>query len=311
MKDSSQSFRQGLLRTKTYFFSRLGRAFLGRESVTEEMMDEIEEALLSSDVDLETTQRIISGLSLRAKQLSYFDKTELLKLLKEEVQGCLSAAAELPYPLPPAGETRVVLLVGVNGVGKTTTAARLAYGYQQQGASVVLGAADTFRAAAIDQLEGWGQRLGLPVVAKNMGSDPSAVAYATLTEAKKTQTQVAIIDTAGRLHNKKHLMEELAKLHRVMGKVLPRAPHEVLLVLDASVGQNAFAQAEAFREATQVTGLVLTKLDGTAKGGVLIGLVTKFGIPVRYVGLGEGLPDLLPFKSETYVDALFAEAKEK
>ena len=202
------------------------------------------------------------------------------------------------------------MLVGVNGVGKTTTAARLAYGYQQRGASVVLGAADTFRAAAIDQLQKWGQRIDIPVIAKEMGSDPSSVAFSTLSFAREHRKEVAIIDTAGRLHNKRHLMEELAKLRRVMTKVIPTAPQEILLVLDASTGQNAFAQAEAFWSTTQVTGFVLTKLDGTAKGGVLIGVATKYNIPIRYVGLGEKISDLHPFVSKSYVDALFSEAEE-
>lgn len=306
MKDSTKAFEQGLRRTQSHFWGRLSRTLMGKRAVEESLLDEIEEILLSADVGLKATQQIISALEARVQKDKYLGKEQLMQLLQEEMQHCLPTGAKRP-PFSRSAAVQVILLVGVNGTGKTTTAARLAYGYQQQGAKVLLGAADTFRAAAIEQLQHWGQRLNIPVVAKNIGTDPSAVAYATLTEALQNHKEVVIVDTAGRLHNKQHLMDELSKLRRVMTKVIPEAPHEVLLVLDASTGQNALLQAKAFIEATQVTGLVLTKLDGTAKGGVVLGIAAQYDIPIHYVGLGEGLSDLRPFESEPYIKALFKE----
>ena len=306
MSDQMNSFEEGLRATKSHLWGRLGRALMGKQQIDEELLDEIEETLICADLGLETTQRLMASLGERIKKDKYFGKENLFEQLKAEMCRLLpSAPSSASFAANPEGSPYTILLVGVNGVGKTTTAARLAYLYQQQGASVILGAADTFRAAAISQLQSWGHRLEIPVVAKEMGSDPGAVAYATLTEATRTQTQVAIIDTAGRLHNKKHLMEELSKIRRVMGKALAGAPQEVLLVLDATTGQNAFVQAEGFVSATQVTGLVLTKLDGSARGGVLLGVSAQYALPVRYIGLGEKLRDLKAFEPSAYIEAIF------
>ena len=266
------TFEEGLRSTKKTFLGRLSTIFMGQQQISEELLDEIEEVLLSADLGLEATRRVVECLSARVKKDKYLNKEQLMELLKSEMYALLPVDDTQSFPLQMDGSLYTILLVGVNGVGKTTTAARLAYGYQQKGASVILGAADTFRAAAIDQLQTWGQRLGVEVVAKNMGSDPGSVAYETIAVAQRQRAQVAIIDTAGRLHNKKHLMEELAKIRRVMGKAIPNAPDETLLVLDAGTGQNAFAQTEAFLSATQITGFVLTKLDGTSRGGVLFGI---------------------------------------
>ena len=305
LRQPKEAFQRGLHATKHRFLGRLGRWVVGKKHVGEEELDTLEEALLAADVDLDTTQRLLNALIQRVKRQPYLSENELFALLGEEMMACLPLSDLPPYPLSPNATLHVVLLVGVNGVGKTTTAARLAHAYVQRGASVCLGAADTFRAAAIDQLAEWGERLSIAVISKPMGSDPSAVAFDTLKYAQDKGIQVAIIDTAGRLHNKKHLMDELAKLHRVMGKACPGAPHESLLVLDATTGQNAFAQADAFLAATSVNGIVLTKLDGTAKGGVLLGIASRYALPIRYVGLGEQLDDLTPFSPQAYVEALY------
>ena len=288
---------------KIKFFGRIGRSLIGRSSIESDLLDTVEETLLCADVGLDTTSQIVQGLQKRVRTDKYIGKEQLMQLLKEEMMDCFPTVdAETPFPI--ANQPHIILLVGVNGTGKTTTAARLGHAYQLRGNSVVLGAADTFRAAAVSQLKRWADRLHIEIVSKETGADPNAVAYATVQHASETKTQVAIIDTAGRLHNKKTLMDELTKVHRVLGKALPSAPHEVLLVLDANTGQNAFLQAEAFLAATKVTGLVLTKLDGTAKGGVLLGIAAKYRIPIRYVGVGEGVEDLQPFVKSHYIDAL-------
>ena len=304
-KKEIHSFEKGLGASKERFFERLGRRFVGKQKVTEEQLDHFEASLLAADVDLDTTRQLIEGLVRRVKKQAYLSKEELLGFLAAEALAFLPSNGFSPYAIQNNSTPHAILIVGINGVGKTTTAARLAYAYKQRGHSVCLGSADTFRAAAIDQLRLWATRLSLPLVAKEMGTDPSAVAYQTLVQSKAQGQQVAIIDTAGRLHTKKHLMDELSKLCRVMNKALPGAPHETLLVLDATTGQNAFVQAEAFLAATRVSGIVLTKLDGTAKGGVLLGVAAKYKIPICYVGMGEQPEDLYPFDPLRYVRALF------
>ncbi|MDR1860481.1 MAG: signal recognition particle-docking protein FtsY [Bacteroidales bacterium] len=303
------SLEAGLSRTKESVFRKLGRAVAGKSKVDEEVLDNLEEALIASDVGVDTTVKIIRRIEERVKRDKYLNINELQAILHDEIEAMLEENnsgdvqgfdfAALPYPY-------VIMVVGVNGVGKTTTIGKLAWNYKQAGKKVVLGAADTFRAAAIDQLQIWADCTGVAIVKQNMGADPASVAFDTLSSAKATGADVAIIDTAGRLHNKINLMGELAKIKAVMKKVVPNAPHEVLLVLDGSTGQNAFEQARQFTKATEVNAMALTKLDGTAKGGVVIGISDQFKIPVKYIGIGEKMDDLQIFHRKDFVDSLFS-----
>ena len=310
-KDKSQerqTLDQGLAKTKQSFFEKLTKTILGKSTVDDEVLDNLEETLITSDVGVETTLKVIDKLQERIKRDKYISTSELNSILRAEIaqllrhpQSHFPATFNSPLPTQPY----VILVVGVNGVGKTTTIAKLAYRYKQAGRSVVLGAADTFRAAAVEQLMLWADRVGVPIVQQGMGADPASVAYDTLQSAMARKSDVVIIDTAGRLHNKVGLMNELTKIRKVMQKLVPDAPHEVLLVLDASTGQNAIEQARQFTEATDVNALALTKLDGTAKGGVIIGISDRFSIPVRYIGLGEKMTDLQMFDPDEFVDSLF------
>jgi fused signal recognition particle receptor len=305
-KQSKKDLGEGLAATRSGFLSRLARAVAGKAKVDEEVLDRLEEALLGSDVGVPTTLKIIGRLQERVARDKYIGASELNRLLREEMAALLArpqqSAGGMPRPF-------VILVVGVNGTGKTTTVGKLAWRYAQEGKKVMLGAADTFRAAAVDQLKAWGARAGAPVIGQGMGADPASVAFDAVQSAKAQDCDVVLVDTAGRLHNKTHLMNELAKIRRVIGKAVPGAPHEVLLVLDASTGQNAVEQARQFTAATEVNALALTKLDGTAKGGVVIGVSGvsgEFNIPVKYVGVGEKPQDLQPFNPEEFVEALFA-----
>ncbi|HON02192.1 MAG TPA: signal recognition particle-docking protein FtsY [Paludibacteraceae bacterium] len=307
-KDKNENLEQGLQKTRESVFSKLSRAVIGKSKVDDEVLDNLEEVLISSDVGVETTLRIIERIEKRVARDKYVNTNELNNILKEEIAALLSENntgfftdfnAELP------AKPYVIMVVGVNGVGKTTTIGKLAYQFKQAGKKVYLGAADTFRAAAIEQLVVWGQRAGVPVIKQQMGSDPASVAFDTLSSAKANDADVVIIDTAGRLHNKVNLMNELSKIKNVMKKIIPDAPHEVLLVLDASTGQNAFEQAKQFTKATDVNALAITKLDGTAKGGVVIGISDQFKIPVKYIGLGEGVDNLQLFDKNAFVESLF------
>ena len=299
----------GLEQTRAGFFSKITKAVAGKSEIDLDFLDELEEALMSSDVGLETAIKIIERLEERAKKDKYINEAELNNFLKQEVVRIFAESnttSQETFTLDDTNKPHVVMVVGVNGVGKTTSIGKIAHQFHnKQGMSVVLGAADTFRAAAIDQLIIWGDRVGVPVIHKQMGSDPAAVAYETLNSKAAKQADLVIIDTAGRLHNKVGLMEELSKVKRVMKKVYEQAPHEVLLVLDASTGQNAIEQAKQFTAATEVTGIILTKLDGSAKGGVILGIADQFKIPVRYIGVGEGIDDLQLFDPARFVDALF------
>lgn len=308
-KPNREDLDKGLEKTRESVVKRLSRAIIGKSVVDDEVLDNLEEALISSDVGVNTTLRIIERLQSRVNRDKYMNTTELNRILREEIATLLEENninhprgfdAELPH------KPYVIMVVGVNGVGKTTTIGKLAWHYKKAGKKVLLGAADTFRAAAVDQLTIWSERAGIPIVKQQMGSDPASVAFDTVTSAKSGQTDVVIIDTAGRLHNKANLMGELSKIKRVISKVVPDAPHEVLLVLDGSTGQNAFEQARQFTEATQVNALAITKLDGTAKGGVVIGISDQFNIPVRYIGMGEKPEDLQLFDKEAFVEALFS-----
>ena len=308
-KEIKESLNKGLEKTKESVFVKLSRAVVGKSRVDEEVLDNLEEVLVSSDVGVETTIRIIERIEARVAKDKYLNTSELNKILKEEIVALLEdnhAGSETGFSANIQTIPYVIMIVGVNGSGKTTTIAKLAYQYKQAGKKVLLGAADTFRAAAIDQLQIWGDRTGVPVVRQKMGSDPASVAYDTVKSAVAGGYEVVIIDTAGRLHNKINLMTELSKIKRVMEKVLPGAPHEVLLVLDGSTGQNAFEQAKQFTAATDVTALAITKLDGTAKGGVVIGISDQFKIPVKYIGIGEKMEDLLVFNRVEFVDSLFS-----
>ncbi|MBO7100615.1 MAG: signal recognition particle-docking protein FtsY [Bacteroidales bacterium] len=298
----------GLSKTKENFFQKLTKSILGKSTVDDDVLDNLEETLITSDVGVETTLKVIDHLQTRIKRDKYISTNELNSILRAEIAQLLRQPAnnfpptfDAPLPSTPY----VILVVGVNGVGKTTTIAKLAYRYKQAGRSVVLGAADTFRAAAVEQLCLWADRVGVPIVQQGMGADPASVAYDTLQSALAKQADVVIIDTAGRLHNKVGLMNELTKIRKVMQKLVPDAPHEVLLVLDASTGQNAVEQARQFTSATDVNALALTKLDGTAKGGVIIGISDQFHVPVRYIGLGEKMTDLQLFDPDQFVDSLF------
>ncbi len=306
-KEKKETLDSGLLKTKENVFDKLTRAVAGKSKVDEEVLDNLEEALVTSDVGVETTLRIIERIQERVARDKYINTTELNVILKEEIVKLLSeneTTTSLDFGAELPAKPYVIMVVGVNGVGKTTTIGKLAYQFKKAGKNVYLGAADTFRAAAIEQLSIWGDRVGVPVIKQKMGADPASVAYDTLMSAKTNDADVVIIDTAGRLHNKVNLMNELTKIRNVMSKVVPDTPHEVLLVLDGSTGQNAFEQAKQFTKATQVTALAITKLDGTAKGGVVIGISDQFKIPVKYIGLGEGLEHLQVFNKEEFVDSL-------
>lgn len=307
-KEKKETLNKGLEKTKENFFSKLGKALVGKSTVDEEVLDNLEEILVSSDVGVETTLKIIERIQQRVARDKYMGTSELDGILREEIASLLSENnTDDPADFDvPAGKTPyVIMVVGVNGVGKTTTIGKLSAQFKKNGKKVLLGAADTFRAAAVDQLKLWGERVGVPVVAKGMNTDPSAVAYEAVKEGVEQHADVVIIDTAGRLHTKVNLMQELSKIKRVMQKVIAEAPHEVLLVLDGSTGQNAMIQAREFTKATEVTALAITKLDGTAKGGVVIGISDEFKIPVKYIGVGERAEDLQIFNKTEFVDSLF------
>ena len=303
-----ESLDQGLQQTKEGFFAKITKAIAGKSTVDDEVLDNLEEALIGADVGMETTIQIIERIEKRVKQDKYLNTSELNALLQQEIEAILVDAPESEYKdftIPAGKKPYVILVVGVNGVGKTTTIGKLANNYKKAGNQVVLGAADTFRAAATEQLTIWSERVGVPIVKQSMGSDPSAVAFDTVSSAVSKNADVVIIDTAGRLHNKLHLMDELGKIKRVIQKVIPGAPHEVMLVLDGSTGQNALEQAKQFTATTEVTALSITKLDGTAKGGVVLAIANQFKIPVKYIGVGEKMDDLIIFDKHEFVDSLF------
>jgi len=307
-KEKKETLDKGLEKTKTSFFSKLSKAVAGKSKVDDDVLDNLEEVLVSSDVGVDTTLKIIDKIEARVARDKYLGTDELNKILREEIAELLSktnSGEETQYTIPENKKPYVIMVVGVNGAGKTTTIGKLAYQFKKQGLSVVLGAADTFRAAAIDQLQVWADRVDVPIVRQAMGSDPASVAFDTLESGIAQNADVIIIDTAGRLHNKVNLMNELTKIKRVMQKVVSDAPHDVLLVLDGSTGQNAFEQAKQFTKATEVTALAVTKLDGTAKGGVVIGISDQFQIPVKYIGVGEGIEDLQVFNKYEFVDSFF------
>ena len=307
-RSKKESLDKGLEKTKESVFKKLSRAVIGKTTVDDEVLDNLEDILISADVGVKTTLKIITRIEKRVAADKYMGTSELNRILKEEIVALLAESNSIDvsdFDLPKTGQPYVIMVVGVNGVGKTTTIGKLAHQFKGAGKKVVLGAADTFRAAAIEQLQIWADRVGVPLVRQNMGSDPASVAFDTLQSAKAMGADVVIIDTAGRLHNKINLMNELSKIKKVMQKVYLSAPDEVLLVLDGSTGQNAFEQATQFTLATEVTALALTKLDGTAKGGVVIGISDQFKIPVKYIGVGEGLEDLQIFHRNEFVDSLF------
>jgi fused signal recognition particle receptor len=308
-KQQQESLDQGLQKTREGFFGKLTKAIAGKSTVDEEVLDDVENALVSADVGVETTVKIIDQLEKRVARDKYLNTAELNRIIKEEIQNLMVASPQdtsyVNYALPAGHKPHVILVVGVNGVGKTTTIGKLAHNFSLAGKSVLLGAADTFRAAAVDQLTIWSERTNVPIVKKEMGSDPASVAYDTIISGVARNSDVIIIDTAGRLHNKLHLMDELTKIKRVIQKVIPEAPHEVMLVLDGSTGQNALEQAKHFTAATEVTALAITKLDGTAKGGVVIAIADQFKIPVKFIGVGEKATDLLVFDKQQFVDGLF------
>ncbi|WP_234736302.1 signal recognition particle-docking protein FtsY [Tellurirhabdus bombi] len=308
-KEKKESLDKGLEKSKDSFFSKLSRAVVGKSKVDDEVLDEVEEVLVSSDVGVETTVKIIKRIEERVARDKYVGTDELDRILREEIASLLSENKSVDisndFSLPADKKPYVIMVVGVNGVGKTTTIGKLAAQFHQRGRKVVLGAGDTFRAAAVDQLKLWGQRVGVPVIDHGMNTDPSAVAFDAIKKAVELQADVVIIDTAGRLHTKVNLMNELSKIKRVMQKVIPDAPHEVLLVLDGSTGQNAVIQAREFTRVTDVTALAITKLDGTAKGGVVIGISDEFKIPVKYIGVGEKIDDLQTFNKMEFVDSFF------
>jgi fused signal recognition particle receptor len=312
-KKEKESLDEGLQKTKENFFSRVSKAIAGKTTVDEEVLDSLEEALVSADVGIDTTVQIIDRIEKRVAKDKYLNAGELNKILQEEMEAMLvdaphSNSYDFHTELPV--KPYVILVVGVNGVGKTTTIGKLAYNFKKAGKSVLLGAADTFRAAAVEQLTIWSERTGVPIVKQAMGSDPAAVAYDTVQSAVSRGTEVVLIDTAGRLHNKAHLMDELSKIKRSVQKFIPEAPHEVLLVLDGSTGQNALEQAKHFTAATDVTALAITKLDGTAKGGVVLAIANQFKIPVKFIGVGEKMEDLLVFDKHEFVDSLFSLDKD-
>ena len=303
-----ESLDEGLQKTKDNFFSKVTKAIAGKSTVDEEVLDNLEEALVSADVGIETTVRIIEKVEARVARDKYINTSELNRILQEEIEATLvdaPSANNYDFQSDLPKKPYIILVVGVNGVGKTTTIGKLAYNFKQAGKDVLLGAADTFRAAAVDQLTIWSERTGVPIVKQAMGSDPAAVAFDTVSSAVSRGSDVVLIDTAGRLHNKIHLMDELSKIRRVIQKVIPDAPHEVLLVLDGSTGQNALEQAKQFTAATEVSALAITKLDGTAKGGVVLAIANQFKIPVKFIGVGEKMEDLLVFDKHEFVDSLF------
>lgn len=309
-KDKKETLDKGLSKTKENVFSKLTRAIAGKSKVDDDVLDNLEEVLITSDVGVDTTLKIISRIEKRVAADKFVTTQELTKILREEIASLLTENNTHDadgFTVPEDKKPYVIMVVGVNGVGKTTTIGKLAYQFKKAGKKVYLGAADTFRAAAVEQLVIWGERVDVPVIKQKMGADPASVAFDTLTSAKANDADVVIIDTAGRLHNKINLMNELTKIKNVMKKVVPDAPHEVLLVLDGSTGQNAFEQAKQFTAATEVNALAVTKLDGTAKGGVVIGISDHFRIPVKYIGLGEGIEHLQVFRKKEFVDSLFGE----
>ena len=306
--EKKETLDKGLEKTKTSFFSKLSKAVAGKSRVDDEVLDNLEEILISSDVGVNTTLKVIDRIEERVSRDKYLGTDELNQILREEIAALLSetnSGEDSEFEIPANKKPYVIMVVGVNGVGKTTTIGKLAYQFKKAGYNVVLGAADTFRAAAIDQLQVWADRVGVPIVKQQMGSDPASVAFDTLQSAVSQNADVVIIDTAGRLHNKVNLMNELTKVKKVMQKVVNDAPHDVLLVLDGSTGQNAFEQAKQFTAATEVSCLAVTKLDGTAKGGVVIGISDQFQIPVKYIGVGEGIEDLQVFNKYEFVDSFF------
>lgn len=307
-KEKKETLDKGLEKTKENFLSKIARAVVGKSKVDDEVLDNLEEVLITSDVGVDTTLKIIERIEKRVAQDKYVNTSELNTILKDEISSLLEENNTVDggdFSLPQSDVPYVIMVVGVNGVGKTTTIGKLAYQFTQAGKKVFLGAADTFRAAAVEQLVIWGERVGCPVIKQKMGADPASVAYDTLSSAKANGADVVIIDTAGRLHNKINLMNELSKIKQVMQKIIPSAPHDVLLVLDGSTGQNAFEQARQFTKATEVTSLAITKLDGTAKGGVVLGISDQFKIPVKYIGVGEGIDHLQVFDKKEFVDSLF------
>lgn len=311
--DKKESLDKGLEKSNRSFFDKMSRAVVGKSKVDEEVLDELEEILITSDVGVDTTVRIIERIENRVARDKYVGSDELDNILREEIMSLLSEnetsdSEILNVPTLENGDPYVIMVVGVNGVGKTTTIGKLAYQLKSKGKKVVLGAGDTFRAAAVDQLTLWSEKTGVPIVKQSMGSDPASVAYDTVQSAKAQGADVVLLDTAGRLHNKINLMNELSKIKRVMQKVIPDAPHDVMLVLDGSTGQNAFEQAKQFTQATEVSSLAITKLDGTAKGGVVIGISDQFKIPVKYIGVGEGMDDLQVFNKAEFVDSFFRKA---
>ena len=307
-KKEKESLDKGLEKTKDNFLSKITKAIAGKSTVDEEVLDSLEEALVSADVGIDTTIQIIERIEKRVSRDKYLNTSELNNILQEEIQGLLVDGSEADYngfQIPQSKKPYIILVVGVNGVGKTTTIGKLAHNFKMAGNNVLLGAADTFRAAAVDQLTIWSERAGVPIVKKEMGSDPASVAFDTVNSAVSRNVDVVLIDTAGRLHNKAHLMEELGKIKRVIQKVIPDAPHETILVLDGSTGQNALEQARHFVATTDVSALAITKLDGTAKGGIVLAIANQFKIPVKFVGVGEKMEDLLVFNKKEFVDSLF------
>lgn len=307
-KNKKETLDKGLEKSKENFFSKLGKAIVGKSKVDEEVLDELEEILISSDVGVDTTIRIIDRIEARVSRDKYMNTSELDQILRDEIAALLAennSGSTASFTLPEGNKPHVILIVGVNGVGKTTTIGKLSARYKANGYKVVLGAADTFRAAAVDQLKLWGERVGVPVVSHGMNTDPASVAFDAVKQAVEQQADVVIIDTAGRLHTKVNLMNELSKIKRVIQKFIDDAPHEVMLVLDGSTGQNAMIQAKEFTKATEVSALTITKLDGTAKGGVVIGISDQFKIPVKYIGVGERVEDLQAFERQEFVDSFF------
>jgi fused signal recognition particle receptor len=308
-QEQKEALDEGLKKTKEGFFTKITKAIAGKDKVDEEVLDQVEEALVGADVGIDTTVAIINRIEKRVAKDKYLGASELNRILQEEIMGMLTDAPSADFEtfdVPSGKKPYVILVVGVNGVGKTTTIGKLAYNYKKNGKSVMLGAADTFRAAAVDQLTIWSERVDVPIVKKEMGSDPSAVAFEAVQNGIAQNADIVIIDTAGRLHNKAYLMDELGKIRRVISKKLPDAPHEVLLVLDGSTGQNALEQAKHFTAATDVTAIAITKLDGTAKGGVVLAIANQFKIPVKYIGVGEKMEDLQIFNKAEFVDTLFS-----
>ncbi|HZF63000.1 MAG TPA: signal recognition particle-docking protein FtsY [Chitinophagaceae bacterium] len=313
-KKEKQSLDEGLQKTKDNFFSKVTKAIAGKSVVDEEVLDDLEEALVTADVGIETTVAIIKRIEDRVAKDKYLNTSDLNTLLQQEIEATLvdaPTANNYSFDSDLPSKPYIILVVGVNGVGKTTTIGKLAYNFKKAGKSVLLGAADTFRAAAVEQLTIWSERVDVPIIKQTMGSDPAAVAFDTAQSAVSRNSEVVLIDTAGRLHNKLHLMDELSKIRRVIQKVIPDAPHEVLLVLDGSTGQNALEQAKQFTAATDVTALAITKLDGTAKGGVVLAIANQFKIPVKFIGVGEKMDDLLVFDKHEFVDSLFSLKKEE